>query len=177
MLSVVIGGSASGKSEYAEQIAVLSGCGARFYVATMAAFDEESKKRIDRHRQMRAEKNFVTIECPFNLSQIEIRENSVYLIECMSNLVANIMCENEFSISDTFNKIINDVKYIMRSQNDIIIVTNDVFSDGVKYDSMTEKYIQLLAKINTEISQLADNVVEVVCGISIFHKGGQNENL
>lgn len=175
MLSVVIGGSASGKSEYAERLAVASKYDTRYYVATMAVFDEESKKRIERHRQMRAQKDFTTIECPCDLSQIEICDNSTYLIECMSNLAANIMFQSEITADGAFEKIIKDLWRIVACKCDVIIVTNDVFSDGVKYDSMTEEYMKLLAKINAEICQEADNVIEVVCGIPIFHKGVRYE--
>ncbi len=70
MLTLVSGGSASGKSEFAESLVVSSPCTQRFYLATMIAFDEECRRRIARHRRMRAEKNFETIEIPTGLETI-----------------------------------------------------------------------------------------------------------
>ena len=65
MLYIVTGGSGSGKSEYAEQTAVQ--CrnrtgGTLWYLATMRIWDDEGRKRVERHRRMRAAKGFETIE-------------------------------------------------------------------------------------------------------------------
>ncbi len=63
MMVVVTGGSGSGKSAFAEDTILSFGEKSRFYIATMYPFDEESHKRIARHRAMRAKKNFETVEC------------------------------------------------------------------------------------------------------------------
>ena len=49
MLTVVTGGSGSGKSELAENIAVKF-TGKKYYIAAMQPFGEEALKRIERHR-------------------------------------------------------------------------------------------------------------------------------
>ena len=65
MIALVIGGSGSGKSAYAEQMAVkAAGNGSLYYVATMQVYDEEGKKKVERHQKMRAGKGFLTIEQP-----------------------------------------------------------------------------------------------------------------
>lgn len=92
MLTLVSGGSASGKSEFAESLVVNSGCENRWYLATMLPYDEECHRRIARHRQMRAKKGFETLEVPYALQQLELTEpmqSGCALLECMSNLVAN----------------------------------------------------------------------------------------
>ena len=50
MLILVSGGSASGKSEFAESLVLQSGCDRRYYLATMIPYDEECRRRISRHR-------------------------------------------------------------------------------------------------------------------------------
>ena len=67
MLILVSGGSASGKSEFAESLVLQSGCDRRYYLATMIPYDEECRRRISRHRKMRAAKGFKTIEVPVGL--------------------------------------------------------------------------------------------------------------
>ncbi len=57
----------------------------------MQAFDEESHRRIRRHRHMRAGKGFETIERYTELDELLIPKDCVVLLECMSNLVANEM--------------------------------------------------------------------------------------
>ena len=88
MLTLVIGGSASGKSSFAERLAVQSGL-PRYYVATMRVWDAESEKRVARHREMRREKRFETLECPLRLDELIVSERGVILLEDMGNLVAN----------------------------------------------------------------------------------------
>ena len=56
MITVITGGSGSGKSAYAESLITGFGEKERIYIATMFPFDEESRRRIQRHRRMRAEK-------------------------------------------------------------------------------------------------------------------------
>ena len=91
MIHVITGGSGSGKSRYAEQQILELGDNRRVYLATMCPYDEESYQRIERHRAMRAEKNFETLECYTDLARLEIPEGCNVLLECMSNLVANEM--------------------------------------------------------------------------------------
>ena len=90
-LTVVTGGSGSGKSSFAEDCIVSFGNARRIYIATMYPFDEESKKRVKRHQAMRQGKGFDTLECYTGLVRAAIPEGSTVLLECMSNLVANEM--------------------------------------------------------------------------------------
>ena len=62
MFTLVTGGSGSGKSEYAESL-VDSWNDPKIYIATMMPFDEETRKKIQRHREMRRDKGFITLEC------------------------------------------------------------------------------------------------------------------
>ena len=91
MMILVTGGSGSGKSAFAEDQVVSFGEAERVYIATMFPFDEESKKRVQRHRNMRSGKGFETIECYTDLAQVRVSKGSTVLLECMSNLVANEM--------------------------------------------------------------------------------------
>ena len=88
MLTLVIGGSASGKSAFAERLAVQSGL-PRFYVATMRVWDMESERRVARHRDMRREKRFDTLECPIGLDRLILPARGTVLLEDMGHLVAN----------------------------------------------------------------------------------------
>ena len=72
MLHLITGGSGSGKSAFAEQCILNLGEAPRIYIATMYPFDEESRRRIARHREMRREKRFTTIECFTGLSGVQI---------------------------------------------------------------------------------------------------------
>ena len=88
MLTLVIGGAASGKSAYAEHLAVQSG-GPRYYLATMQVWDAECAARVAKHRAMRAQKQFSTVECPQNLHLVRLPQQSTALLEDLGNLAAN----------------------------------------------------------------------------------------
>ena len=98
MMVLVTGGSGSGKSAFAEDCVLSCGENKRIYIATMYPFDEESKKRVARHRKMRAGKGFETVECFVGLKNLKVSHGSTVLLECMSNLTANeIFREDEGS--------------------------------------------------------------------------------
>ena len=88
MHTLVIGGSASGKSELAELLA-LKGPAPRYYIATMEVRDAESQRRVARHKTLRADKGFRTIERTVDLGGLRLPEpGGTALIECVTNLVA-----------------------------------------------------------------------------------------
>ena len=85
MIHLITGGSGSGKSAFAEASIVALGEAQRFYIATMYPFDEESFRRIERHRNMRKEKKFTTVECYTGLKKLQLPSGCNILLECMSN--------------------------------------------------------------------------------------------
>ena len=61
MVALIIDGSGSGKSEFAEKLAARISDGyEKYYIATMEIFDEESEKKAERHRMARADGDFHT---------------------------------------------------------------------------------------------------------------------
>ena len=176
MLTLVSGGSASGKSEFAESLVVNSGCENRWYLATMLPYDEECHRRIARHRQMRAKKGFETLEVPYALQQLELTEpmqSGCALLECMSNLVANEMFREDGFHPEVSEKITEGVRNLLSQAEHVVIVTNEIFSDGILYEGESEKYKEQLGQINCNLAEMADAVVEVVYGIPVWHKGGE----
>ncbi len=184
MLYLITGGSGSGKSEYAERLAVdrhqKRKAGKLYYIATMYPLkDGETQRRIERHRSMRKDKGFETIECCSGLERITAESGDVLLLECMSNLLANemylesgrIKAKGTDSFSQIWDAILQPVLNLAERAGDIILVTNEVFSDGVEYEAETETYIRLLGTINQKLAAAAEGVVEVVCGIPLAVKG------
>lgn len=96
MFTLVIGGSASGKSDYAERhVLSLKGDGPRIYMATMEPFGAEAQARIARHHAMRRDRGFETIECYRNAGAVRLPENSNVLLEDLGNLAANELFGSE----------------------------------------------------------------------------------
>ena len=112
MFFVVTGGSGSGKSAFAEKLTASLGEGRRIYIATMMCFDEEGKKRISRHRAMRADKHFETLERYTDLCGLEVPEDSILLLECMSNLVANEMFDESGAKEGTVEAVVEGLHHL-----------------------------------------------------------------
>ncbi|MBQ6773028.1 MAG: bifunctional adenosylcobinamide kinase/adenosylcobinamide-phosphate guanylyltransferase [Synergistaceae bacterium] len=168
MLIFISGSSGSGKSLYAEQRLIeLSGNDLeRVYLATSKIYDNEMKSRVARHRLMRSGKNFITIEKSCNLSEININHNSCILLEDLANLTANEIFDNNSDGGKIFNEITNIIE---RSRN-LVLVSCEIFSDGINYDELTENYIRTLAGLHVKLAALADEVIEVNAGLIIRYK-------
>lgn len=168
-MTLVSGGAASGKSELAEGIAV--GFGGRLvYLATMEVWDQEDRRRVERHRALRAGKGFETVERPRDLGGVRVPAGSTVLLECLSNLTAN-ECFGPGGFDGAAERILAGVDRLSRQAAHVVIVTNELFSDGLDYPEETARYLSVLAGLNRALAGRADRVVEVVCGLPVFWKG------
>lgn len=171
MFLLVTGGSGSGKSAFAEKLTASLGEGQRIYIATMMCFDQEGKERIARHRRMRQDKHFETLERYTDLAHLQVPKDSVLLLECMSNLTANEMYDPSGAGENTVYAVVEGIHHLLLTARHLVVVTNEIFSDGGDYDSETVKYQRYLGEINTRLAQMADGFYEVVYGIPICRKG------
>lgn len=173
MIHLITGGSASGKSAYAEAQAVEAG-EVRYYIATMRPYGAEGERRVAKHRSMRAGKGFSTVECYTDLAGLRFGEEDetrrVILLECMSNLTANELFDVGGSDEEICRRILAGIRHLQNHAKHLIIVTNEVFSDGLAYDPETIRYIRLLGRINRLLAECAGQVTEVVCGIPVEQK-------
>ena len=175
MMILVTGGSGSGKPAYAEDRVLSLGEGRRIYVATMHPYDGESLRRVKRHRQMRAGKGFETVERYTNLRELILPGDSVVLLECMSNLVANEMFQGDKIREGIVMDVVNGIRDLKDQVRHLVIVTNEIFSEPACYEGDTVRYQEYLGKVNQLLALLADEVVEVVYGIPVWHKGGNSK--
>lgn len=208
MITLITGGSGSGKSAYAEKYICHAsnekGFKEKYYIATMQVFDDEGQRKIDRHRRLRAGKGFITIEQPRDIkdavsklqSENCLKTGRLALLECMSNLVANEMFppvdasdtkeagvkkepldepENMRDYDNTLislvsKKVLKEVSSLSENVAELVIVTNNVFEDGVCYDESTMNYIKAMGIVNRGLAAMAESVVEVVAGIPVAVK-------
>ena len=171
MFTLVIGGAASGKSEYAENLILQSGPPPRFYIATMEPLDGESRARIARHRALRARKSFETVECYTGLEQLRLPERGAVLLECMSNLAANELYSPSGAGVDAEAAIARGIDALLSQCRELVAVTGEVFSGGCDYEGDTLRYLRVLAAVNRSLAARADRVAEIVCGQAVYYKG------
>lgn len=177
----VTGRASSGKSKFAEEMAVKKsieyGC-QKIYIATMENETKASKQRIAKHRKQREGKGFETIEEMYVLREhINEIEGKIVLLECVSNLCANVLYkefgDSEVSkeqIIELADSVFFDIEMLYKCAKELIVVSADVFSEGKIYEGFTDNYLKLLALVNKKIAAKSESFIEVCAGIPCIVK-------
>ncbi len=192
---LVTGGAASGKSEYAErrirELYDSSDLPVKrlLYLATMQKDGSaETDSRIAKHRGQRQGRGFETLEKSCCLETLEMmNENEAaeksrcfILLEDLGNLLANEMYLPEgrlsgFDRNDLAGEalrryILAPLQRLAAHSEILLIVSNEIFSDGGDYDPETFRYIHGLGKLHRWLAAEAAEVTEVVCGLPLQKK-------
>ena len=167
MLHLIIGGSGSGKSGYAEKLMMDEPEGSRVYVATMRPWDQECREKIEKHQKARRGKCFATVECFDRVRGLLVPWGCSVLLECVGNLLTNVFYDQKYSGKDMAQMVTEDILDLQNRTRTLIIVTNDIFSDGLFYGVQTEAYRAVLGQVNKNLARAADRVTEVVYGIPV----------
>lgn len=177
MTVLVVGGSKSGKSAFAQELAVkLSGDGKRYYVATMIPADGEDRERIRRHVADRAGMGFDTVEQGRNLLECLTRADcrGTFLLDSVTALLMNEMYPDTATwkmdpgAGERTAKSL--VSFAGRIQNGVF-VADDLGGDPVVYDPETEAFRRMLACFLKSLAAVCDTVVEVTGGNPLVWKG------
>ena len=166
MIVLVTGGSGCGKSVWAEKLIQRWPRENRIYLATMQLEDRESAQRAARHRAQRAGLGFQTLEWGKDLAHAPIPEKSILLLEDLVNWTANEM----FDGGDP-DRVVPALKQLAFRCRHLVMVTGNLFSDGMPYSPSVREYLRRLAEINRQAAELADCAVEVVYSVPVVLKG------
>lgn len=170
MMILLTGGAANGKSTFGESLC-LQADGPRYYLAAMQPYGPEGEARIRRHRRMREGKGFTTIERYTDYASLVLPARGTALLECIANLTANEMFDEAGKMTDPVETVLAGVDALRAQCDRLIVITNDVGSDGCGYPPETEAYVKALGRINAALAARADTVCELVAGIPILLKG------
>ena len=177
MFVFVSGTVRSGKSEWAERAAMaLSPSGPRVYLATARVLDDEMRRRVELHQTARQGRGFSTLERPRGLDDVlpSLPQNATVLLECLGNWTANELFGEDGDIADaerTIKKIHRTALNLRDQSANLLIVSNDLFCDGVRYDAGTEAYLRALGAFHVFLVGEADAAVECVSGLARMAKG------
>ena len=170
MMILLTGGAGCGKSHFAESLCMRFD-GPRFYLAAMQPHGAEGEARIARHRAQRDGKGFTTVERYTDYASLALPTRGTALLECVANLTANEMFAPDGTMTDPVETVLRGIDTLRAQCERLIVVTNDVGSDGIDYDPSTMAYIDALGAINAALAARADTVVELVAGIPLVLKG------
>lgn len=166
-LTFVLGGAASGKSAFAEQLAVLSGKN-RIYVATSQVFDDEMQSKICQHIKQRGTE-WDTIEAPFDLAPAlkDLGPSHVCLIDCATMWLTNhLLAEHDIAGAQT---AFLDACAACPAQ--IIVVSNEVGQGIVPENALSRRFREAQGRLNIAIAAQADLVVQIIAGLPRVLKG------
>ena len=102
----------------------------RYYLATMQVWDAECAARVEKHRKMRAEKQFETLECPLHLDHLALPGRGTVLLEDLGNLVANELYDPGGAGEHTAKAVLTGLECLAAGCSNLIVVSNEVFSGG-----------------------------------------------
>lgn len=168
MLILITGKNNSGKSVFAENLAIRLG-GKRVYIATMRPNGEDGAARVKKHRQQRAGLGFETLELPYTVANAGIDKSSVALLEDVSNLLANAMFERRQDEAAVFK----DIMELSSRCDNLIAVTISEFEPG-EYDDETRAYIAALRRLNNMLFAAFDTVFEMKDRAAVLRKGTEH---
>lgn len=172
------GGARSGKSEFAEQLA-LSLKGRKAYVATGQAFDDEMKDRIKKH-QIRRGKEWITFEIPLHLHENweQIKNVSdVILIDCLTMFTSNhIFAHGDINTQEDANRIesiiLKELRLLLQEINHsndktVIFVTNEIGLGIVPENKLARYFRDITGRVNREVASAANKMYLTISGVTI----------
>ena len=172
MSTYISGGCKNGKSFYAQKAAKAGGA-PLYYIATMIPHDDEDLARIRRHRNERAGWGFETLECGRDiLTCLDGADpKGSFLLDSVTALLSNEMFGPEGVDMGAAPRIARALESFIARAPNTVLVSDYIFSDAMLYDDLTEAYRRGLAAIDRHMAACCDNVIEVVAGQFIVHKG------
>jgi len=161
---LVTGGQRSGKSGYAQQLA-LSLSGHPVYLATSRIWDEEHRRRIERHQQDRG-KEWENMEEEKFLSRHSF-ENKVVVIDCVTLWSTNFFFDNEADVEKSLAELKEEFIRLTSQTATFIFVTNEIGLGGTSPNEIQRKFTDLVGWLNQFIAQQADEVICMISGIPV----------
>ena len=186
----VTGGAKSGKSKFAEELILSLNDGKQenVYLATSLVFDEEMQEKVRLHKERRKNdwgtvetyKNFESnLNKYFPKIENEIKNNM--LVDCLTNMITNIIFEEKDVDWDNFDKksyvkiveklnknvenIVNELLNITSQFQNTVIVSNELGLGLVPSYPLGRYFREISGKMNQAVAKRADEVYFVVSGI------------
>lgn len=167
---LVIGGCRSGKSCFAIEYA--RGFKRKAFLATCEVLDEEMKKRVEKHQEVRGT-DWKTIEAPLALANAISRcgvEAGVILVDCLTLWVSNMILKGKTE-EDVMSRTDELLESIKKIDSTVILVSNEVGTGIVPENALSRMFRDVAGLVNQKVAVCADKVVWMVAGIPVKVKG------
>lgn len=166
---LVLGGARSGKTGFAERLALRAGTRPA-YLATAQALDAEMRDRVESHKQQRAQV-FATIEEPIRLSAAiaeAARSHDAILVDCLTLWITNLIVAND-NVAAAVDELLATLAATTTAR--VILVSNEVGLGIVPDNAMARMFRDLAGSAHQRIAEICDDAYFVVAGLPMVLKG------
>ena len=170
---LVLGGARSGKTGFAEQLAM--GAGIRpAYLATAQALDSEMRERVESHRRQRKGR-FETVEEPLDLAaalETAAGQHDVILVDCLTLWITNLLGAGR-DVASAVDQLSDALSGIESAR--VILVSNEVGLGIVPDNPLARTFRDLAGSTHQRMAEICDDVYFVVAGLPLTLKGAPPE--
>jgi len=167
MIIYITGGARSGKSSYAQKMA-LSFSAKPVYVATARIWDDDFAKRVDRHKQERGSE-WTSIESEQNIHLLPI-DNQVVVVDCVTLWLTNLFMTYDQDIEKSLAAFKTEVDGIRQKEGTFIIISNEIGMGVHAETDVGRKFTDLQGWANQYVANLADDAIFMVSGLPLILK-------
>ena len=178
MKTLILGGAKSGKSLFAENLAIQSKK-ELVYIATAQAYDVEMERRIVLHQRRRIKQDvqWRTIEEPVALTSLlkqlsltqDTSSNQLILVDCLTLWLSNLLlCFTEQQQQQAIDNLLG---FLTSCQMDVIFVSNETGLGIVPMNQLSRQFIDLAGELHQRMAIVSDRVLLTVAGLPLVLKG------
>lgn len=160
---LITGGQRSGKSQYAERLA-LSLSPNPVYVATAHVWDDEFRQRVVKHQQRRGAE-WDNIEEERYLSRHDLTGRTA-VIDCITLWCTNFFFDQQ-DVDKTLAALKDEFDRFTAQDATFIFVTNEIGLGGISDNAVQRQFTDLQGWMNQYVAQQADEVILMVSGIPV----------
>lgn len=161
---LITGGARSGKSTYAEKLA-LSLSPNPVYLATARIWDEEFRKRVLRHQERRGPE-WTNVEEEKELSRHSLSGRTI-LIDCVTLWCTNFFFDLNADTDLALVAVKEEFNRFTAQDSTFIFVTNEIGMGGTSDNEIQRKFTDMQGWMSQYIAARADEVVLMVSGIPV----------
>ena len=158
---LVTGGQRSGKSGYAQRLA-LELTERPVYLATSRVWDDEYRARIERHQRDRGPQ-WTNIEEEKELSKHDV-EGRVVVVDCLTLWATNFFFDNDSDVEKSLQELKEEFDRLTQQDAVFIFVTNELGMGGVSENAVQRRFTDLQGWMNQYVAGKADETVLMVSG-------------
>nr|WP_147107119.1 bifunctional adenosylcobinamide kinase/adenosylcobinamide-phosphate guanylyltransferase [Tateyamaria sp. syn59] len=166
-LTLVLGGAASGKSQWAESLILNSGL-SPVYLATSRIWDDEMQAKVDLHKARRGTE-WVTVDASNGVEDglAAAKEGQSVLLDCATMWLANVMMDD----ADLIEGQTALMGALDTCAAPVVVVTNEVGQGIVPENALARRFREAQGRLNIALAAQADTVWHVLAGLPQLRKG------